>query len=645
MNNPKEENSNDTDADDSGTAPRGADEVDLDQGGTDDVENDAVIGSAFRVSLIVIMIAVIPLIGWLIFLNVKKKQATSTEAAVTLPEVRQANVVEIPSLPMADVTVESGIDFVHETGRYGEKLLPETMGSGVAVFDYNNDGHQDVLLVNSSRWPWDNENKKQSACRLYRGDGKLTFQDVSEMAGFDFTVYAMGVAVGDYDNDGDRDLFLSAVGRNRLLRNDDGLFVDVTEAADVSGSDDAWSTSCGFFDYDNDGLLDLFVCNYVQWSKENDLSQKFTLDGETRAYGPPKAFGGSFSYLYHNEGNGAFKDVSELAGIQIRNDDTNVPLGKAMGIAPVDVDGDGWLDLVVANDTVRNFLFHNNRDGTFSEIGRTSGIAFDRESGNARGAMGIDSAVFRDDGTLAIGIGNFANESSALYMSRPGRQQFVDAAMYTGFGPPTRQGLTFGLFFFDVDLDGRLDLLGANGHLEEEIAKTQRTQQYEQAPQLFWNAGRSAQSELVHVPEDKTGTPFTTPIVGRGAAHGDFDGDGDQDVVISVSGGAPRIFRNDQSLGNHWLRVRLVGTKSNRDAVGAVVRITVGDRTLTRTVMPTAGYLSQSEREVTFGFGSSSEVDEVLVTWPGGSEQAFPIDRLDQTYEFREFPTPSASNP
>ncbi|MCG8652279.1 MAG: CRTAC1 family protein, partial [Pirellulales bacterium] len=419
---------------------------------------------------------------------------------------------------------------------------------------------------------------------------------------------------------------------------DNGKFVDVSQAAGVAGHAEAWSTSCGFFDYDNDGRLDLFVANYVQWNKELDLSQKFTLDGESRAYGPPKAFPGTFSYLYHNEGDGTFKDVSEAAGIQIRNDDTQVPLGKAMGIAPVDIDNDGWLDLVVANDTVRNFLFHNNRDGTFTEIGRISGIAFDRESGNARGAMGIDSAVFREDGTLAIGIGNFANESSALYMARPGRKQFVDAAMFTGFGPPTRLGLTFGLFFFDVDLDGRLDVFGANGHLEEEIAKTQSTQRYAQPPQLFWNAGREAQNELVQVSQRETGQAFTTPIVGRGAAHGDLDGDGDQDIVIAVSGGPPRIFRNDQALANHWLRVRLIGSQANRDAIGAVARLQLGDRTLTRVVMPTGSYLSQSECELTFGLGQQTEVKELSVQWPGGKEETFVIEGVDRNYEFTQSP-------
>ncbi len=428
-----------------------------------------------------------------------------------------------------------------------------------------------------------------------------------------------GVAVGDIDNDGDRDVFISAVGPNRLLRNDDGRFVDVTADWNAAGTEGDWNTSCGFFDYDNDGWLDLFVGSYVTWSREIDLSQKFTLDGETRAYGPPKAFAGSFCTLYHNDAGKGFTDVSKDAGIQVRNPNTDVPLGKAMGVAPVDVNDDGWMDIIVANDTVHNFLFINNRDGSFTESSITANIAFDRD-GTARGAMGIDSAAFRQDGTIAVGIGNFANEASALYMTKPGRDNFVDAAMFTGFGPPTRQGLTFGLFFFDIDLDGRVDVLGANGHLEEEISKTHASQTYAQPPQLFWNAGKEADSELVLVKADKTGPDFNQPVVGRGAAYGDFDNDGDQDVVITTSDGAPRLFRNDQSLGNNFVRLQLVGKDKNRDAIGAVVRLSAGGTTQTKVVMPTKSYLSQSELPLTFGLGTATKIDALEIKWPGDSD-------------------------
>lgn len=600
-----------------------------------DVENDAVIGAALQKSLVVFCVLCLPLIAVLAYLNANIETIESVESEVTLPEVREVGETPIPLLTMTEVSQRSGVVFTHQSGRYGQRLLPETMGSGVAVLDYNNDGNQDLLLVNSCYWPWDERHDQPSPCQLLAGDGTFQFKDVSKDSGLDITLYGMGAAVGDYDNDGDCDVFVSAVGKNRMFRNDAGVFTDVTDESGVSGDESSWSTSSGFFDYNNDGLLDLFVANYVTWSKEDDLSQEFTLDGENRAYGPPRAFAGSFSYLYKNKGDGTFEDVSETAGIQVRNDNTDVPLGKAMGLAPVDINRDGWMDILVANDTVRNFLFENNKDGTFSEVGRLSGIAFDRSTGNARGAMGIDSAAFRADGTLAIGIGNFANEASALYMARrgrnqSGRNQFIDAAMFTGFGPPTRKGLTFGLFFFDVDLDGRLDVLGANGHLEEDIAKTQSSQRYEQSPQLFWNAGRDAKSELVLVDKSNVGDSFYEPIVGRGAAYGDFDNDGDQDIVISTSHSNPSVFRNDQTTEHHYVRILLQGTECNRDAIGATVTMKVGDRTLARTVMPTRSYLSQCEKVLTFGLADAEQVDEVTVQWPGGEPEGFQIKTVDQ---------------
>jgi enediyne biosynthesis protein E4 len=437
------------------------------------------------------------------------------------------------------------------------------------------------------------------------------------------------VAVGDYDNDGWVDLFVTGVGKNHLFHNDHGKFRDVTEAAGVGGSPNQWSTSCAFADYDNDGRLDLFVCNYVKWSKEIDLAQDFQLLGVGRAYGPPISFEGAHCYLYHNNGDGTFTDVSAQAGIQVKNPATGVPVGKSLGVVPVDLDGDGLIDFVVANDTVQNFVFHNLGHGKFEEIGAASGIAYD-PSGNARGAMGIDAAYFRNDATLGIAIGNFANEMSSLYVSQGRSLQFADEAITTGLGPPSRQWLKFGTIFFDYDLDGRLDLLTANGHLEQDIAKVQANQRYEQPPQLFWNCGPGSKTEFVAVPPDQCGVDFARPLVGRGCAVADIDGDGDLDVVLTSVAGPPRLLRNDQKLGHHWLRFKLIGTRCNRDAIGARVEVDLGDAVLRQTVMPTRGYLSQSELPVTFGLGNRTDVKKVTIHWPGGGEQDVPGIALDR---------------
>lgn len=600
--------------------------------------DDAVIGVALKKSLIVLTLAVVIIGGWFVIQNLLEEPEVAVVVEADAPRQRTTTNVSVPEIKLKDVTSSSGITFVHNNGAAGEKLLPETMGSGVAFLDYDNDGDQDLFFVNSKPWSWTTQANSSSSphCVLYANDGTGNFTDVSKAAGLDLVIYGMGVAVGDYDNDGWTDLFVSAVGKNRLLKNEEGKFRDVTEQASVAGADDSWSTSCGMVDYDNDGLLDLFVCNYVQWSREIDLSQSFSIDGQNRAYGPPRAFGGTYAYLYHNEGGGNFRDVSESAGIQVRNRTTGVPLAKGMGLAPIDVNDDGYVDFIVANDTVQNFLLMNQKDGTFREEAELCGIAYDRD-GNARGAMGIDVAAFRDDGTLAVGIGNFANEPTALYLaSGPGMPQFNDLAMATGIGPQTRLGLTFGIFFSDLDLDGRLDVVGTNGHLEQEINKVQSTQQYAQPPQVFWNGGREGGNQMIPLTEKHTGPEFHKPMVGRAAAYADFDGDGDIDFVLTANGGAPRLIRNEQNLKHHWLRFELTGNESNRSAIGAVIELRAGDRAWRKTVMPTRSYLSQCELPVTFGLGEISGVDAAVVHWPSGASQQVAVDKLDQVIRVAE---------
>ena len=598
---------------------------------TADEADDRVIGRAFRRSLAVMAVAAVAVGGAVYWLNRTPSIAPTVPTTVPAVKMRERPAVSPPTVTFTDITHQAGINFVHENGAYGDKLLPETMGSGCAWLDYNNSGRPSLLLINGSEWPWHRTpGKSPATMRLYRNNGDGTFTDVTHEAGLDVPFYGTGVAVGDYDNDGWVDLFVTAVGTNHLFHNDHGRFREVTATAGVGGIPSQWSTSCAFVDYDNDGLLDLFVCNYVKWSMEVDLAQDFQLLGVGRAYGPPLYFEGTHCYLYHNNGDGTFTDVSAQAGIQVKNPATGVPAGKSLGVVPVDLDGDGLIDFVVANDTVPNFVFHNLGHGRFEEIGAASGIAYD-SAGNAHGAMGIDAAYFRNDGTLGIAIGNFANEMSSLYVSQGRPLQFADEAIATGLGPPSRQWLKFGTIFFDYDLDGRLDLLTADGHLEQDIAKVQANQRYEQPPQLFWNCGPGSKTEFVAVPPEQCGADFARPLVGRGCAVADIDGDGDLDIVLTSVGGPPRLLRNDQKLGHHWLRFKLIGTRSNRDAIGALVEVDLGDQVLRQTVMPTRGYLSQSELPVTFGVGNRTAVKKVTIHWPGGGEQDVPgvvIDRL-----------------
>ena len=627
--------------------------------------DDTVIGRAFIFSLV----AIAALIGiGLVLFFVLQPASTVEENRETDQgqlSVRERNNGEagnggsgagsrrVPKVTFTDVTSAAGIDFIHESGATGEKLLPETMGGGCAFFDYDSDGDADILFVNSRHWEWDRgPETKPAVMGLFRNNGDGTFENATSGSGLELPIYGMGCAVGDFDNDGDSDLFLSAVGQNRLYRNDDGMFVDITSTSGVAGDSSQWSTSCGWLDYDNDGWLDLYVCNYVQWSREIDLGQDFRIAGVGRAYGPPTAFSGAYPYLYHNEGDGTFKDVSAEMGIQVKNSDTGVPVAKSMGVAPIDINGDGWIDLIVANDTVRNFLFVNEKGKRFAEMGEVAGIAFDSK-GSARGAMGIDTANFRngtraadsssDAGplnldTIGVAIGNFANEMSALYVSEDRQLNFRDEAISTGLGPPTRLDLTFGLFFFDYDLDGRLDLFGANGHLEEEINKVQPSQFHAQQPQLFWNAGLGGRSEFIRVGVETLGDGFLNRIVGRGASFADIDGDGDTDVLLTSSGGKPRLLRNDQETGHHWVRLQLTGRMTNRDAIGSWVEVYAGQDVYRRQVMPTRSYLSQSEKTVTIGIGSHPAIDKAIIYWAGGKTQEILQPAVDSVIKVQESP-------
>ena len=562
--------------------------------------------------------------------SMAKKYGLLLLFAASPQAVRAEASNEIPTAKFTDITQSAGIHFLHNNGAYGDKLLPETLGGGVAFFDYDNDGNPDLLFINSTYWPAHTPpGTTATPMALYHNDGHGHFTDVTAGSGLDVSCYGMGVAVGDYDNDGMPDVFITAVGGNHLFHNEGkGRFREVTQAAGVAGAED-WSTSAAWIDYDNDGKLDLFVCNYVRWSPEIDRAASFVLPNIGRAYGPPRNFRGSFPYLYHNDGNGHFSDVSASAGVQIKDPATGLPMAKSLAVAPVDVDNDGWIDLVVANDTVQNFLFHNQRNGTFKEIGARSGVAYDAY-GLTRGAMGIDSARFRNDDSLGIAIGNFANEMNALYVAQRDSLVFADEASKEGMGPASQKLLKFGLFFFDYDLDGRLDVLTANGHLEPEINRVEGSQQYRQPAQLFWNRGGKNGLGFIPVPAEKCGGDLFKPIVGRGSAFADIDGDGDLDVVLAQLAGPPLLLRNDQKLGHHWIRLKLVGTRSNRDAIGAWIKARFAGHNLSRQVMPTRSYLSQSELPVTIGLGNAERLESVEIAWPSGSKQKVSpgIDRL-----------------
>ncbi len=645
---------------------------DLPEDELEEDRDDAVIAVAMRYSAFALglIVALVGLVIGFKYLN-RKPETVAQPKPVGLPTVRSEADQPLPKLVLKDITDEAEITFVHNNGAVGEKLLPESMGGGCAFLDYDQDGDQDILLVNSKPWRFSKSSlstgsprkttEPTSSLALYENNGTGSFRDVTEATGLNVLIYGQGCAVGDYDNDGAPDLFISGVaerdnhdvtlassantneptGPCRLFHNQAGKFIDVTKSAGVAGTPQDWSSSCGWLDYDNDGDLDLWVCNYVDWSRQFDLAQNFRLTGGERAYGRPQAFGGTYPHLYKNEGNGKFSEVSAAAGIRINAPTTGTPQAKSLGLTFHDFDRDGKLDVLVANDTVQNNLFHNRGDGTFQELAAIAGVAFDSD-GNARGAMGLDVGCVRDDPRCAcVAIGNFANEMTAFYVSAPGSLVFSDQAVANGIGPSTRLFLTFGVFFFDADLDGWDDIFHANGHLEADIAKVQASQTYQQSPQLFWNAGPDAATEFVALPKTSTGDEFAEPMVGRGAAYADIDGDGDLDILIAATGSKPRLLRNDQQLGHHWLRLRLHGngTTANRDAIGARVDVELkSGRTISKTVNPTRSYLSQVELPISIGLGVDDGLKSMTVTWPDGKSQSIEVTEVDRMLDVEQAP-------
>lgn len=525
-----------------------------------------------------------------------------------------------PALAFTDVTAEAGLaDFRHETGAFGRKWMPETLGAGGGFVDVDGDGWLDVLLVAGATWP--GHGAPVPALELYRNDGDGTFTRATEQAGLDrLTAYGFGIAAADYDNDGDQDVFLTTLGENRLLRNDGGVFTDVGREAGLADPAE-WSTAALFFDADHDGWPDLYVGNYVPWTPETD--KWCTSDGTTKDYCTPHQYEGTPGRFYRNNGDGTFTERTREAGF-------GGSPGKTLGVAALDYDGNGWTDVFVANDTERNLLYRNNGDGTFREVGVAAGVAFN-ENGRARAGMGVDAAVLDESGRPAIAVGNFSEEMVGLFRYM-GHGLFRDQAPAARIGMPSFLSLTFGLFFFDADLDADLDLLLTNGHIIEHVERMQASITYRQPPQLFLNQGDGTFDLAANI----EGGVFERKLVGRGAAYGDIDRDGDLDVLITENGGPVHLWRNEvipRRQGDvHVLRVHLEGAPLNRDALGARLVAVAGGRRQEWFVRTGSSYLSQSEKTATFGLGAATRVDTLRVYWPGGRMEVFENVLADQEW-------------
>ena len=516
---------------------------------------------------------------------------------------------ERPSGPVryTDVSQAAGIHFRHNNGAFGKKFLPETMGSGVCAIDYDSDGWQDILFVNSMDWP--DHKKSRSTAALYHNNQDGTFTDVTRESGLAAELYGMGCAVGDFDNDGRDDIYITALDGNHLYRNlGSGKFKDVTVKSGVK--DGGFSTGAIWFDYDRDGKLDLYVAHYVDWSISKD--QFCTMDGKNKSYCTPELYKGQSGRLFHNKGNGLFEDVTSKAGLL----DTT---SKALGVVMLDYDDDGWPDLLVTNDTQSNKLYRNNHDGTFSESAFAGGVAFS-DAGKARAGMGADAGDYDLSGRQSLIIGNFTNESLALYHNEGGGL-FTDKAPESGLATPSAKSLTFSSFFFDYNLDGFPDVFALNGHVADDISVLQPSVKYAEPPLLFRNKGNGKFDDV----SEKVGTAFRQPVVGRGAAYLDFDNDGDLDLVLTSSNGPSRLLRNDNGNSNDMLRVKVVGTRSNRDGIGAkvTIRLPNGSRQM-QMVKSGSSYLSQSELPLTFGLGKSQQAKAITldIIWPTGRKES-----------------------
>jgi hypothetical protein len=522
------------------------------------------------------------------------------------------------TIQFRDITAQAGIHFTHNNAAFGKKWLPETLGAGAAFIDYDNDGYPDILLVNGEDWP--GHAKTRSTLKLYHNNHDGTFTDVTQRAGLAVSMFGMGVAVGDYDNDGYDDLFITALGQSRLFHNNgNGTFTDVTKSAGLWGPNEL-STSAAWVDYDRDGKLDLMVANYVQWSPQTDIY--CTLDGAHKSYCTPESYKGASARVWHNLGGGKFEDATAKSGLF---DSTS----KSLGVAILDYNNDGWPDILLANDTQPNKLYLNKQNGTFEEKAVAAGVAFS-EDGVARAGMGVDAADYDRSGRPSLIITNFANQMLSLYHNE-GNGLFVDEAPRSEVGRNTLVTLGFGCFFFDYDNDGWPDIFIADGHIENEIERVQKRVSYAEPPHLFRNLGSGKFQEVTA----QMGAAFSSPKVARGAAYADIDNDGALDMLITTNGGRAWLFHNEGST-NHSLRLKLVGTKSNRDGIGAVVRLTSSGEKQWQMLRSGSSYLSQSELVLTFGLGNATKADAIEIQWPSGQVDKLSGISADQTIIVQE---------